>query len=182
LTSSPTPSILGQAVTFTATVTSASGTPIGAITLTLDSISLVLPLNGVGAATYLTTTLSAGNHTITAAYAGDANFNASSSTLNGGQSVSDVPITGLMAVNSSPTRLMVATFFTATINTGSNVTYQWNFGDGHLASGATVSYTYPFSGTYTAIVTATNGVASLSTTTRVTIEPLRVFLPLTLKY
>ncbi|NTU65710.1 MAG: Ig-like domain repeat protein [Chloroflexi bacterium] len=177
LTSEPNPSAFGQTVIFTATVTSASGTPTGAITLTVDATSLVLPLNGVGAATYLTTVLSVGNHTITAAYAGDANFSVSSGVLSGGQTVNDVPISGLTAINSSPTRLTDSTFFTATISGGSNVLYAWNFGDGQIGTGMTTNHTYTATGTYTATVTATNGVGSVNATTIVTIEPIKVYLP-----
>lgn len=177
LTSVPNPSTIGQAVTFTATVASASGTPTGAITLTMDATSLVLPLNGVGAATYLTTALSLGNHTVTAAYAGNANFNGSSATLSGGHTVTEALITGLTAVNSGPTRLTGRTFFTATISAGSNVVYNWNFGDQQIGSGITTSHTYTATGTYTATVIATNGAGSVNATTLVTIEPFRVYLP-----
>jgi predicted outer membrane repeat protein len=181
LTSSPNPSTLGQAVTFTATVTAAVGTPTGSITFTLDATTLTVPLDANGQAAYITNTLSLGNHLVSAAYGGDANFNASSGVLSGGQTVTDVPITNLSAVNSSPTRLRNLTYFTATTGTGSNVTYQWNLGNGHLANGATTSYTYPLTGTYTAIVTATNNFGFSTATTLVAIEPIRVFLPLILK-
>lgn len=86
-------------------------------------------------------------------------------------SLADVPITGLSANNNSPTSLGNTTNLTATISTGSNVTYQWNYGDGSpLGSGATTSHTYANVGNYTAIVTATNGAGSSSATTLVTIN------------
>ncbi len=173
LTSAPNPSVFGQAVTFTATVTSSGGTPTGSITFTIDSTNLTVPLGANGQAVYVTQTLSLGNHPTSAAYSGDANFNVSSGILSGGQVVTDVPITSLTAVNSSPTRLTDITFFTATISTGSNITYQWNFGDGQTASGALSSHTYAAAGNYTAIVTATNGAGSVSTATPVTITNQR---------
>jgi PKD repeat protein len=56
---------------------------------------------------------------------------------------------------------------TATISGGSNVTYQWDFGDGQTGSGPTVAHTYSATGTYTAIVTASNSLNLLTATTQV---------------
>ncbi|CAG0937303.1 partial Collagenase ColH, partial [Thermoflexales bacterium] len=173
LTSAPNPSVLGQTVTFTATVTSSGGTPTGSITFTIDSTNLTVPLGANGQAVYVTQTLSLGNHPVSAAYNGDANFNVSSGVLSGGQTVDDVAVTGLISINSSPTRLTDVTYFTATVATGSNLTYQWNFGDGQTASGTLSSHTYAATGNYTALVTATNGAGSVSTATPVTITNQR---------
>ena len=173
LASSPNPSRLGQTVTFTTAVTAANGIPTGMITFTLDSVILSLPLDATGTVAYVTDTLSVGNHLVSAAYGGDSNFNASSSTLSGGQTVIDVPIINLQAINSSPTRLMDVTFFTATLSAGSNVSYQWAFGDGQIASGATASHLYTTAGSYTASVTATNSAGSLSASTLVTVTNQR---------
>jgi CSLREA domain-containing protein len=82
--------------------------------------------------------------------------------------ITDVPITDLVASNSSPTSLGSATTFTATAN-GSNISYQWDMGDGFTSSGATASYIYPSVGFYTARVTATNSANTLVATTLVTI-------------
>jgi PKD repeat protein len=53
------------------------------------------------------------------------------------------------------------------------VTYTWNFGDGspERVSGlsATVAYTYAAVGSYTATVTATNGVGQATASTQVTV-------------
>jgi PKD repeat protein len=85
--------------------------------------------------------------------------------------VSDQPITALLAVNNSPTTLGQTTWFTATA-AGSNISYTWNFGDGLVTLGNPISHTYAASGFYTALVTATNGVNSLTTTLPVTITNL----------
>jgi PKD repeat protein len=106
-------------------------------------------------------------HPVAAAYSGNTNFSGSSQTLVGGQVVTDTAISGLTVANSSPTRLTDATFFTATISAGSNVTYQWNFGDGQTGSGATTTHVYTVAGTYTATVTATNSVGTRTATTAV---------------
>jgi hypothetical protein len=82
LTSSVNPSVVGQAVTFTATVTVApgGGTPMG--TVTFKDGSTVLDagtLDASGRATFATTSLSVGKHSITAVYEGNANYRASTS-------------------------------------------------------------------------------------------------------
>jgi hypothetical protein len=85
LTSSVNPSLSGQSVTFTATITGPAGNttvPTGSVnfldgTTTLGSGTL----NGSGVATYSTSTLSAGSHSITAGYGGDANFSGSTSAV-----------------------------------------------------------------------------------------------------
>ncbi|MBN1580413.1 MAG: PKD domain-containing protein [Anaerolineae bacterium] len=82
------------------------------------------------------------------------------------------PIVGLTAANDSPTPVGAATTLSASITSGSNVSYTWNFGDGGLAddSGPVVNHIYPGSGSYTAMVTASNSVNTDSTTTTVIVE------------
>jgi PKD repeat protein len=75
----------------------------------------------------------------------------------------------LAADSDSPTVLGESTAFTATITAGSNVTFTWDFGDGNQGSGPITSHTYPAAGTYTATVTATNGLGSESAQTLVTV-------------
>ncbi len=83
--------------------------------------------------------------------------------------IQDVPINGLAAANSSPTLLGDTTFLTATISSGSNVDYEWNFGDGNSDTGAEVDHIYTSLGEYTAVVTATNSAGQQSTSTLVQI-------------
>jgi hypothetical protein len=79
LASSKNPSRKGNAVTFTATVSSGSGTPTGSITFFDNGSPLgTKPLSG-GHATLTTSSLTRGSHTITATYGGDANFTGSAS-------------------------------------------------------------------------------------------------------
>ncbi len=81
LVSSLNPSLIGQAVTFTATVRSTAGTPPNGEIVTFYNASAVLgtaPLSG-GIASLTTSSLPAGIYTITATYSGDANFAASTS-------------------------------------------------------------------------------------------------------
>jgi hypothetical protein len=83
------------------------------------------------------------------------------------------PITGLTAINDSPTVLGSSTDFTATITTGTVVSYTWDFGDGGSGTGSPTQHIYPSMGVYTAVVTASNiisGVVNdLSAATIVTI-------------
>ena len=75
LGSSVNPSLLGQSVTVTATVTgSPVGTPTGTVTFTVDGTAQAPVTLSGGTASYTTSTLTVGPHTITAAYSGDANF------------------------------------------------------------------------------------------------------------
>ena len=80
--SSPT-STVGQSVTFTATVTPAtSGTPTGSVTFFDGAATLGSGiLNSSRQATFSTSSLSAGTHSITAAYGGDTNFMGSTSAV-----------------------------------------------------------------------------------------------------
>jgi Bacterial Ig-like domain (group 3)/FG-GAP-like repeat/Abnormal spindle-like microcephaly-assoc'd, ASPM-SPD-2-Hydin len=80
LTSSPDPDTFGEAVTFTATVTGAGGTPTGTVTFYDGTASLGTgTLNGSGVATLTTSALIVGVHPISAAYGGDSNFAGSNS-------------------------------------------------------------------------------------------------------
>jgi PKD repeat protein len=88
--------------------------------------------------------------------------------------ITDVPIAGLEASNDSPTEIGSTTMLSATITGGTNVSFAWAFGDGAHGSGASVSHAYPLVGTYTAIVTASNGLGSEVATTAVTITDVPI--------
>ncbi|MGA2699488.1 MAG: Ig-like domain repeat protein [Isosphaeraceae bacterium] len=83
--SSVNPSSFGQLVTFTATVSAASpgsGVPTGSVNFYLDGSTTPLdtaPLTA-GSASFTTSTLAVGSHTITASYNGDSNFMATLTT------------------------------------------------------------------------------------------------------
>jgi predicted outer membrane repeat protein len=95
LTSSDNPSATGTSVTFTATVNELDPqtiTPTGTVTFTVDSVNgSPVTLNGSGIATLTTSTLTAGSHTVTATYNGDARLLPSTSnTIN--QTVIDLTV------------------------------------------------------------------------------------------
>jgi len=96
LTTSAAPSIYGQAVTFTATVTAPSGTPAtpsGTVQFQIDGSNFgnPVPLSNGTATSPATTTLNAAAHTISALYSGDATFGAATAT--GTQNVTPAPLT-----------------------------------------------------------------------------------------
>ena len=116
VTSSANPSALEQSVIFTATVTSSGGTPTGTVTFMDGSTTLgTETLDGSGQATFSTTVLTPGNHSITANYSGDANFSASSSptltqTVNLGTSSTAV------TSSANPSSFGQTVTFTATVS------------------------------------------------------------------
>ena len=81
-------------------------------------------------------------------------------------------ISGLTAANDGPTILGSATRLTAAISGGSDVSYQWDFGDGNSGSGAVVSHHYAEPGLYTAEVTASNSSSFETAVTAVTVDTL----------
>jgi hypothetical protein len=76
LVSSQNPSTAGQSVTFTASVSSASGSIPDGETVTFKNGSTVIGtgVTSAGQANVSTSSLTAGSHTIQAIYAGDATF------------------------------------------------------------------------------------------------------------
>jgi hypothetical protein len=83
ITSAPNPSPLGQAVTFTATVSTdpTSGTPTGSVQFVIDGANFgsAVALGAGGVATITDSALSVGTHTVTATYSGDATHAGSTS-------------------------------------------------------------------------------------------------------
>ena len=119
VTSSANPSVHGQNVTFTATVTTtAPGAGTGTGTMFFRDGASTLgsgAVNASGVATFSTSSLAVGLHSITAFYAGDANFNASTSA---GifQTVNAAATTTVVVSSGSPSVFGQNVTFTATIN------------------------------------------------------------------
>jgi len=91
----------------------------------------------------------------------------------------DVAITGLNAINDSPTPLGELTTLTAWVATGTNITFTWDPGDGSsFQNGQVIGHKYPAVQTYTAEVFASNSVSQVSKITVITIEPTKLFLPM----
>jgi sugar lactone lactonase YvrE len=91
LTATPDPSLFGQSVTVTVQVTSGAGGAIPTGTVNLfdtfggvkNALAAGLALNATGAATFTTSTLAVGAHSIAGSYSGDTSHDASASTDNG---------------------------------------------------------------------------------------------------
>ena len=86
-------------------------------------------------------------------------------------------IVGLNATNDSPTLLGETTTMTATIASGSGVSYDWDFGDSYTDTGAVVSHPYNTAGVYGAVVTATNTLNIVTDVSYVTIYEDLTLLP-----
>ena len=140
LVSSKNPTVFGQTVAFTATVSATTGTPTGTVTF-LDGATNIgtATLDSAGAALFTTSSLAVGNHSITASYSGDSNFIANTSSAFMQIVNLDVPT---VTVNVSP---------------NPNVIGQ------PVAATATVTATAPGSGTPSGTITFLDGLTNLGT-------------------
>ncbi|HEX9075336.1 MAG TPA: Ig-like domain-containing protein, partial [Anaerolineae bacterium] len=106
LASSANPSVLGQTVWFTATVSVAppgSGTPTGSVQFKDGAVNLGSPVAVANRVASISTAgLSVGTHVITAVYGGDGNFNASTGTLAPDQVVGKADTTTALASSANP--------------------------------------------------------------------------------
>ncbi|MEZ4619771.1 MAG: PKD domain-containing protein [Caldilineaceae bacterium] len=143
--------------------------------------------NGVGTITYqwdFGDSTSASGKMVGHVYAGSGIYTATVKAWNAVETItatttvsitgiggSDTPIAGLAIATDSPTQVGRTTHLTATIEGGTNVSYQWWLGDGTVATGAQVTHIYTGTGRYTATVTATNSQGSLSAVAPVEIHP-----------
>jgi len=133
LTSSANPSSAGQSVTFTATVSPAApaaGTPTGTVTFKDGSTTLCAAVGlATGHASCTTSALSAGSHSITGVYGGNANFAGSTSSVLT-QTVNKVATTTGMASSANPSSAGQSVTFTATVSTTGTPTGTVTFKDG----------------------------------------------------
>jgi hypothetical protein len=147
LISSLNPSSFGQAVTFTATVSSTSGTPTGTVTFNDGSTGLgTIALSG-GQAQLSTSTLAAGTHSITATYNGASTYSSSTS-----------------ATLSQSVKASTATSLTSSLNpslSGQSVTFTAVVSP----STATGTVTFYDNGISIGSATLSSGTAKLSTST-----------------
>ncbi|WP_342728508.1 Ig-like domain repeat protein [Bradyrhizobium sp. B097] len=135
VTSSPNPSTPGQSVTFTATVTGAS--PTGTVQFKDGAANLGAVTLAGGVATFTTSSLATGGHSITAAYSGDANNTASTSAALT-QTVNQAASTTTVTSSLNPSAPGQSVTFTATV-TGASPTGTVQFKDGAANLGAAVT-------------------------------------------
>ncbi len=153
VTSSGSPAYVGQAVTFSAVVTSTYGAiPNGELVTFYDSSAAIGTANtNGGAATFTTSTLNAAVHSITATYAGDSSFQPSTSKIFK-QTISADPTTSVVTSSANPAAYGAPVTFTATVSSAE----------------ATPSGTVTFKNGTAALGTASlnpQGVATLTTVT-----------------
>ncbi|MFY9980124.1 MAG: Ig-like domain repeat protein [Candidatus Sulfotelmatobacter sp.] len=154
------PSTYGKPITFTAAVSSTAGTPTGTVTFSKGApLGTVTLSNGV--AKFTISTLPLGQWEITAKYAGDTNFLASSSPSLSQTVSADTSVTVLTATPNPSTSGQTVTFTATVSSTSSTPTGQVTFqagstvlGNHSLSNGVAVFQTKTLSpGTYS--VTAT---------------------------
>jgi hypothetical protein len=145
LSSSKNPSTYGASVTLTVQVHQGSGaTPTGTITFKDGSATLGTgALNNYGSATYTTTSLAVGTHSITASYGGSANDLASTSSALQ-EVINKAGTTLTLSSSKNPSTYGAPVTFTVQVHQGSGATPTGNitFKDGSttLGTGALNSY------------------------------------------
>ena len=159
LTSTPNPSVKGQTVTLTATVSPvppAVGVPTGTVTFKDGATSLGTVTLVNGSASLTISTLAVGSHSLTAAYSGGGNFQASTSA----------------AITQTVNQGSTSTSLTSTPNpstVGQTVTLTATVSATSPASGVpTGTVTFRDGGTTLGVVTLVNGSASLTVSTLAT--------------
>ena len=128
LASSEMPSVVGDSVRLTATITGVSGATVSGAVTFADGASVlgIVPISG-GAATLTNTTLTAGGHVITATYSGDATSQGSASPA------------FLQTVNTAGTTISLASSANPSI-TGAAVTFTATVGSSGKAASGTVTF------------------------------------------
>jgi hypothetical protein len=114
ITSGLNPSNYGQAIVFTATVTSTAGNPDGTVTFKNGSQALATVTLSGGQAQLSVTTINAGAHTIKAIYNGSNTYATSQNSLQ--QVVVAAPTTVTLTGSPNPASLGQSVTFTATVN------------------------------------------------------------------
>ncbi len=164
LVSSPNPSLVGQAATFTAAVSSTAGIPANGETVSFiegKRLQGKVALSG-GSASFTTSTLKVGTDSITAVYGGDSNFGGSTSTAVN-QVVSKATTTTALASSQNPSIYKESVTFTATVTpqlSGTTPTGAVKFYNGAATlktvtlSGGVASYTTTTLAAGTASITA----------------------------
>ncbi len=131
--SSANPSLVGQSVSFKATISPSSAT--GAVQFKIDGAPFgsTVPVSGGTATSGVTSSLTLGNHTVTADYAHTGSFNDSSGTLNGGQAVNKANTSTTVSSSQNPSVFAQSVTFTANISVAVP-------GSGAIPNGETVTF------------------------------------------
>lgn len=157
LASNPNPSLVGQSVTFSMTINSGNGVPPGQVTLkdlTTNTTLATLTPDATGKASFSTSALAAGTHTIQASYPGNADYLSASAsiqqTVNGG----GTPTTTAVVSSRNPAPAGSSITFTATVSSLSARSQ---------APAGTVTFTDTTKSTTLGSVTLAGGTGAVST-------------------
>ncbi|HET9257694.1 MAG TPA: Ig-like domain repeat protein, partial [Pseudonocardiaceae bacterium] len=165
LSSSANPSVFGQAVTFTATLTAnppGGGTPSGTVSFRRGTIVLGTgPLDASGRASLTTSGLQVGTNSITASYSGDNNFLPSTSTtlnqlVGCGRTISGV-VPGALSVTGSTCLTNATVLGTVTVQPGAALSLS--------QSNLTGALTSTTAGALTVCASSVNGLTTIRSTT-----------------
>ena len=145
------PSIVTQSLTFTITVTGQSATPTGGVTLKDGATTLASLTLTAGTASYTTSSLAVGSHSITAVYAGDSS-NAGTTSPALTQTVNQATTTTVAGASANPVTAGKPVNLTATVtgNGGTPGGIVKFYSQGNLVGSSTLNV---------------NGVATLSIST-----------------
>jgi hypothetical protein len=175
VTSSTNPCPPGQPVTFTlalSAVLPAVGTPTGAAQFKVDGANAGSPVSlTAGTAAYTTAALTHGTHTISAEYAGDANFIGTTNALAAPQLINTAPVAGPDAIQRYPTngtKVAVATLLSNDTDADGDLLTFLNFsatsanGGTVLSNSGWLAYSPPlgFTNTDTFTYTLSDGLAA----------------------
>jgi hypothetical protein len=171
LTASANPQLIGNTVTFTATVAPVSGTgiPAGSLVFSIDENSAAtVTLDGTGKATYSTSALAGGQHYVLASYAGSSTY---ASSGNGLIETITLPVTTAPILSPGTGTYSLAQLVTMTDGTAGAVIYYTTDGSTPTVSSATYSTPITVSSTETvqAVAAASNYALSPVTTATYTI-------------
>ena len=147
LSSSANPSVVGQSVTFTATLSSSASGETGTVDFADSGVTIGSESVSGGQATFQTSALALGGHTVTAVYEGDFNFVGSSSSSAVIQQVDQASTSVGVSADHNPGSVGQTITYTATVTVnspGSGVpTETVSFSDGGVAISSCQGLTLP---------------------------------------
>jgi Bacterial Ig-like domain (group 3)/FG-GAP-like repeat/FG-GAP repeat len=173
LSSSPNPSVVGQSVTLTTSVTSPKATPTGTVNFSDGATLLGNSSLNNGIASFNVSSLNAGTHSLTAAYLGSGSFYPSTSNPLS-ESVNKTSTSTVVTSSADPVQLNkpVTLYATVTTQYGSLASGTVTFTAGSETLGTASVYgwgalqvSFPTDGTYSIVATYSgdaNGVGSIS--------------------
>ena len=160
LTATPNPSTAGEAVTLTATVTHTSGTlaPTGSVTFKDGGAAIGSAPLTAGVATFITSTLAAALHSLTAAYSGDGNYSPSVSGAVA-QTVHAIPSAGAITGAPNPADVTQTVSLSSSPSGGTgSYTYAWSLTSRPAGSSAALTSSSAASPSFTADVAGSYGI------------------------